>query len=388
MKTQGKCTYCLENQAGKTEHVFPKGLGGEDIFMDCVCAICNNKFSDIERELLQNSFIGFVRTAEGIEGYSKNKKYPASLKNHALFIFDEENKIVYEAFSYQGLKSGFKAQIIQINGKLYIEGPDEEDIKLLIDAFAKWAKNNLIMITNKGTNFKGVKFSFQKNEILYEEISINKAKHEIFNHLIDSNSRFKEFIEPRLFFGNDGQLLVRSKSHEDAYRFIIQLLELKNRPDVKLYGYPRVSTQNNATTINVSENFQMDKFKRAITKIMLNCLIHYYPKITYHPLLCSVKKFILGANENIQLNFTNAAINLIDNNGRKTHYVLFFQQENNLLIRMNLFGTFISTLQINDLKLFSTKGCDGILEIDYKKKKQIFSPYIQYIYKIVIDEKK
>jgi len=250
LKIQDKCTYCLENQADKTEHVFPKGLGGENIFMDCVCSGCNNKFSDIERELLQNSFIGFVRTAEGIEGYAKNKKYPASLKNHTLFIFDEENKIVYEAFSYQGLKSGFKAQIIQINGKLYIEGPDEEDIKSLINAFAMWAKENLILITDKNRNYKGVKFSFQENGILFEELVINNAKHEIFSHLIDPNSKFKEFIEPRLFFGNEGKLLIRSKSHEDAYQFIIQLLELKNKPHIKLYGYPRMPTQNNAQLFN------------------------------------------------------------------------------------------------------------------------------------------
>jgi len=128
--------------------------------------------------------------------------------------------------------------------------------------------------------------------------------------------------------------------------------------------------------------------QECLLKIMLNCLIHYYPKVTYNPLLTSVKRFILGESENIKLNFPNPPINLIDNTGRKMHYVLFFQQENSLLIRMNLFGTFISTLQINDLKLFSTKGCDGVLEIDYKNKKQIFFPYIQFIYKIVNDEKK
>ena len=91
-----KCVYCNINPVKNSDHVFPKSLGGENIYMDCVCDKCNNKFSKIERELFQKSIIGLMRSAEGVEGYSKNKRRPAPLKFPEIFQHDKEEKVVYE----------------------------------------------------------------------------------------------------------------------------------------------------------------------------------------------------------------------------------------------------------------------------------------------------
>ena len=90
------CAYCNVNPPSNSEHVFPKGLGGENIYMDCVCNHCNNEFSLIERELFQKSFVAIMRSTEGIEGYSKNKRRRAPLKFPEIFQYVEADNVVYE----------------------------------------------------------------------------------------------------------------------------------------------------------------------------------------------------------------------------------------------------------------------------------------------------
>jgi hypothetical protein len=48
------CIYCENVYEKDTEHVFPHGLGGQKLFINCVCADCNRYFSGLERELYQN----------------------------------------------------------------------------------------------------------------------------------------------------------------------------------------------------------------------------------------------------------------------------------------------------------------------------------------------
>lgn len=76
MSSQEKtCFYCTKPYSGKdNEHIFPEGLGGQRLMMDCVCRECNDKFSRIENELISKSFLSFIRVAESPASAALNKQ--------------------------------------------------------------------------------------------------------------------------------------------------------------------------------------------------------------------------------------------------------------------------------------------------------------------------
>src|SRR5688572_28277704 len=91
MDSTKKCRYCQNGyiEDGR-EHVFPKGMGGQDIFMDNVCGACNKKFSDYERALMRDSPIAFMRSVEGVEGYKRSNIPSGAFLAPILLTFDEE----------------------------------------------------------------------------------------------------------------------------------------------------------------------------------------------------------------------------------------------------------------------------------------------------------
>jgi hypothetical protein len=86
------CIYCNNEYLKNTDHVFHSGLGGENIFIDCVCLNCNNKFSNLEGHLMQKSPIGMIRVFEGVKLESKKT---LAFKAPVLIDLDEETEIVY-----------------------------------------------------------------------------------------------------------------------------------------------------------------------------------------------------------------------------------------------------------------------------------------------------
>src|SRR6218665_3844080 len=242
------CAYCEINLAGDSDHVFPKGLGGEDICMDCVCETCNNSFSKIERELLQKSPVGLMRSAEGIEGYSKNKTRPASLK-HQTFYFDEKDKIVYEVEVYNGFKSHIRPQIIKVGDNICAAVPSQEGLETLKKAFKDWRNENLIMVTKypskEGGNYEAVKFLLKENKYVAEKIELSKAelgnKKFIYYSLMNDPDEIKEYFQPRMFFNDSGKpdkLVVRSRNLEEGIQFVIDLLNSRNQ-ETKNFSYSK-----------------------------------------------------------------------------------------------------------------------------------------------------
>src|SRR6218665_2308367 len=174
MITNLKCVYCEVNQAGNTEHVFPKGLGGEGCYMNCVCKDCNNNFSKIELQLFRNSPVGLMRSAEGVKGRWDNKTRPAPLK-HPTPYFDEENKIVYEVEVYNG--------------------------------FNIWKNENLIMVTKfhqkEGKkSYEAVEFSLIENKYVDKKFESSKkltGKEVTHYSLTENDDKFKEYFQPRIY---------------------------------------------------------------------------------------------------------------------------------------------------------------------------------------------
>jgi len=331
------CVYCKTNPAGNSDHVFPKSLGGESIFMDCVCNKCNNDFSTIERELFQKSIIGLMRSYEGIEGYSKNKNRPAPLKYPEIFHCDKDYKIVYEVGLSYGFKPYIRPQFIKVADKFYGETPTKEEMRLFVDSFNNWRFKNLVMITKfpakKGDSYEAVRFSLVKNEYRFEKIELPKVKKEIIHYtLMKDNDEFKDFFEPRMFFDDSSKIIVRSRSIDEGINFVCDLLNYCNNDAASFNSF---SEKKSKDAIRVSMKFDVKKMQQALVKIGLNCLMHYYPSTKENLLLQPIIDYVRKGTP--IRTAVDKKIDLLDTR-TDIHTVLFYQLKEGLMIRSSLFG--------------------------------------------------
>lgn len=379
------CVYCEINPVGNSDHVFPKSLGGEDIYMDCVCNVCNNNFSKIERELFQKSFIGLMRSSEGVEGYSKNKKRPAPLKYPEIFQFDKEHKIVYEVGVHNGFKPYIRPQFIQVADKIYSEAPSREEIETFIKAFNDWRNKNLVMITKfparKGDNYEAVKFTLKDDKYIAEKIELSKVKKEVIHYsLMKDNDEFKEHFEPRMFFDDSDKLIVRSRKVDEGIQFVIDLLNYCNQDAANFRSY---SEKNTKDAIRISMKFDMVMMQQALVKIGLNALMHYHPEAKYNPLLKPAKDYVLKGTA--IKTAIDKKIDLLDTR-HDMHTVLFYQLKEGLMIRTSLFGGhFTYSFLIEAYNLFPRHGHFSGLEVDFKTAKQKHYPMDEYLLNRVND---
>jgi hypothetical protein len=366
-----KCVYCDINDVGFSEHVFPKSLGGEDIYMDCVCNSCNNKFSKIERELFQKSIIALMRSAEGVEGYKRNKLRPAPLKYPEIFHFDKEYKVVYEIGLFSGFKPFMRPQIIRIAGNFYIEGATNEELNLFVAVFNKWRSESLKIVTKfpikPSKKSEGVIYNPNLYKYPYEKIELDRIKNEIVHYDLSPSVNFKDYFEPRLFLDDNSKLIVRSRTVLESIEFIKDFLEYWNNPTIKFSSFP---TKNLSEPIYVSFKFNMEMMQQALVKIGLNCLMNYFPDTKYDSLLAPAKNFVMYA-KSISAGISDRMQYMdLDN---EIHYVIFLQREDGLLVRTSLFGShFIYSFLIHDLKLLNRNGQFRAVEVNYRTKIQKF----------------
>lgn len=364
-----KCAYCTINDANNSEHVFPHSLGGANEYIDCVCNECNNKFSTLERELLQKSLIGLMRSHAGIEGYKKDKVRPAPLKYPEIFFHDKVDHIVYEIGLYQGFSPFMRPQIIEVNDKFYFEGPSKDDIITYVDLYNKWRHENLVLVTQfpkkKGDDYEAVRFKEEEDGVSYQPESLKRVKKEIILYtLMKDNDEMKDDFEPRLFLDDRKKLVLRCREIEEGIDFLKRLLEYTKNP-APFGSYNQDKPEK--PQIRVSMKFDMVKMQRALVKIGLNCLMHYHPETKNDSLLDEAKAFVL--NETPIKSAIQPKVQFLDA-GNEMHYVLFYQLNEGLMVRTSLFeGQFIYTFLIEGLQLYRPGQFSGV-EVYYKTREQ------------------
>lgn len=104
------CIYCKIQYCKNTEHVFPLGLGGEDIMIDCVCDKCNNEFSKLERELYQKSPVALIRSNKGVIG-NKSRNTASAFKAPLLLCQDDVTGVAYEVGQSEKMQVYLRPQI-------------------------------------------------------------------------------------------------------------------------------------------------------------------------------------------------------------------------------------------------------------------------------------
>lgn len=360
-----KCRYCDKFYHEKdSEHVFPLGLGGQDIFMDCVCKTCNNSFSDLETELLQNSPIAFMRSVEGLSKFNA----PVQL------LLDEKLKIVIEVGQLKGIQIYPRPQLMIINDKYRVLG-DAKEIEEFSEMLKKWKEtNNLKVITEYPDESGKVSYVQFKRENDHFSINKNEAQFKITDEitirLLDKTDSNYDYLTPRLFVDDRNpkkkkkKLKIRAKSQADAIDFIKNYLnfELANKETndpVENYTYK-------TPEISVGIGFSESKVERALVKIGLNCLMYYFPNAKNEPSIDECISYVKTGSRLIQARVEEK--NNIKDSQENTHNVFFCQMDNSVDIRLSLFnGKFVYGFFIPSLCVLKPNEYSRLV-IDYNKR--------------------
>jgi hypothetical protein len=372
-----KCRYCDNDFQKDTEHVFPSGLGGEDLYMDCVCEECNNKFSSLEGELYQKSPIAFMRSVEGVK-LAKNK--PTFFKANILLHFDSVTGLVYEMGQFNEMQLFIRPQIVRLNNTFYIEGSTNEDNKVFAKKFRSWRDDNLRIITRKPktkddsiefVQLKIVAGQFTK-QILEEKI---KTKNEIVIELLLNSHELFDRLNPRLFIDDNENLKVRAKSTDEAVNFMLDFLNftILNKPLTSIGGERKIKNPE----ISVGLNFDPLKLEQALVKIGLNCLMYYIPSARDKSSLGNIVSFVKTGNPKMVAGLVQKS-NLIDA-PTDSHNIFFAQLDKSLNIRLSLFnGHFVYNFYIPDLQVLRPNEYNRLV-IKYKQRINKFEDSIEFL---------
>ncbi|SKC47153.1 hypothetical protein [Ohtaekwangia koreensis] len=375
-----KCRYCqFAYSGGAKEHVFPKGLGGPNIFMDNVCENCNRKFSHYERELMRDSPVAFMRSVEGIEGYKRSHVPAGAFLAPILLTFDDQSKIVYEVGQRYPLENFIRPQMILIKGGFYIEGDKREGLEMLGKKFAQWKRDvRIIALKIRKNDTVSLQWiEFVDNGSNYETVvqsSNTKSKDIIkIDILTDTHDLFR-YLSPRLFLNDLGELWVRARDLDDAVSFLIKLMNY-TRVRVALSSYPKTFTN---PLIYVGQNFNNLQFSQCLVKIGINCLMYYYPAFKDDESMNECISFVMTGNGKIELKGEEK--DNIKDFGEGTHSLFFQQTSYGMNVRIAFFngtgGAF--TFDVVGLKILMP-GEFNRLVVDYKSHTMEFQDRIKFL---------
>ncbi len=345
MSTLKTCIYCENIYEKDTEHVFPHGLGGQKLFINCVCEDCNRYFSGLERELYQKSFVGLLRSTEGVAGYKPKGDKRTPFKAPILLTFDQENELVYEVGQYYLMQVFLRPQIMEIEGEFYLEGDTTEGIQKFVAAVKKWRDTNLMLFANGH-----LAASFTKQEsgftVSLEDKKSNAKGCVYYSSLPDAHELFP-YMAPRLFIDDSQDLRVRAKSLPEAMEFLrIFLNRQVTKKDFNSYTNKALGK----SEIYVGFGFDGLKLEQALVKIGLNCLCHYYPEAMLSGKLTDLISYVKNGQPCINARLGKKDV-VIDSTAR-THNIFFYQQAEAFVVRISLFsGQFVFSFWINDLHL-------------------------------------
>ena len=365
-----QCRYCGNDYQsnGKGEHVFPYGLGGQNLYMDCVCNNCNNYFSSLERELLQTSLIGLMRSVEGIQGYKKYERL-APFKAQILLMPGRNKKIVYEVGQFHQMQVFVRPQIIFIETNFYLEADSDQGRVKLFEQYKKWKTDNLRMITKmpskKGDEIEYVEFKQEGNKfsstVKSEKI---KIKDEILFDLLPESHELNKVLTPTLFIDDDGKLRVRAATQEGAIEFVSNFLTATLKQLIlNSFGEDDISQP----IINVGYSFDSFKLEQSLVKIGINCLINYFPQIRDEQCLNDSISFVMKGEPLIHREVEEQKDGIIDS-CENAHTIFFYQAEDTVRVRISLFnGGFIFAFYVPQLKILNP-GQYNRLVINYQER--------------------
>lgn len=338
MNATKTCRYC-HNEYIKDgrEHVFPKGMGGQNIFMDNVCSDCNRKFSDYERALMRDSPIAFMRSIEGVEGYRRSGNPSGAFTAPILLSFDPKTKVVYEVGQRYPLQNFVRPQVILINDAFYIEGENASGLQRLVKKFNDWKRDvRCIVVKTWSNNIATLQWvEFVDTGAKYEQVTLQnvatksgaikidllRADYELFAHL-----------SPRLFLNDLGELRIRARSVDEARSFLAELMNY-TRQRLSMDSY---SKDFDHPVIYVGQSFDNLQFSQGLIKVGLNCLMHYYPSIKNSDALNECITFVMTGKGGMSITLEQR--DGIKDSTEGAHNIFFQQTTHGMNIRISFFN--------------------------------------------------
>lgn len=331
-----KCRYCgKEYVKDGREHVFPKGMGGEDIFMDNVCNECNSKFSEFERELMRDSPIGLMRSVEGIEVYRKSGKPAGVFEAPIMFSFDEKTKCVYEIGQRYPLQNFVRPQILLIDGKFFSESENADTFQKLVKHFNHWKKEIRFavvkIISNNASELQWIEFVDTENQ--FENITRENSspvKDSIKIDILRSDYELFAHLSPRLFLNDREELKIRARSIEEAVKFLSALMN-HTREQVFIERYNKDGFKH--PIIYVGQSFDSREFSQGLVKIAINCLMYYYPAIKNSQSLDQAIEYVMTGKGDMV--FSHEGKDNIKDSTPDSHNLFFQQSPRGMYVRVS-----------------------------------------------------
>jgi hypothetical protein len=318
------------------------------------------------------------RSLQGLDGKKPSKNKPAKFKAERLLVQDKTSSILYEIGQFSKMNIYLRPQVLLVNGKFFIEGDDNDDIQTFVKKFHDWRSvNSCLVFSNdikRGAVKKYLKIvedqgQFTANTIL-EDL---KIKDEILIDIFPETDKLFHYLTPRIYWDDNQSkpiLRVRAKTADEAISFIISLLIIKE----EIFSNPDKDIDD--SYINVSMSFSISMFERAIVKIVLNCLMHYYPESKDYQELEPLLKYVKygGTNRGIQFRDKNKFLDLEGSN----HIISFYQTNDALHVRINLFsGSFVFGFFIPGIQLMPFRTYSRII-VDYQKRTHTFQDKVSF----------
>ncbi|MVT39385.1 hypothetical protein GO495_02200 [Chitinophaga oryziterrae] len=368
------CIYCRLRPAGNSEHVFPKGLGGQDIYMSNICDFCNNYFSGLEGELFRNSPIALMRSSENVSGYGGKKLREGALTFPEMFQYVEADNVIYEIGVVQSTRGYTRPQLIQIQGDIYAEGANQGEMTKFITAIEKWRQNCGIVVTyvseDKPPTLGIVTFKLIDGRYISEIGTAPKVKDGISLILLQPGHEYWEAFEPRLFFSEEQRLVLRSRSKQEALKFLWRLLDGFTKDKMYIKSFSGKGTKDR---LKLTMKVNVEKMQQALVKIGLNALLFYYPTSSKSPMIDPAIEYVMkgGTTSGLKMAF-GTPMEMLDT-GECKHLIVFTQLEGYTQVRVSLFtGGFIFEFYLDNLIISDQKSHSAILLVDYKNRRQKF----------------
>jgi len=362
------CIYCNNEFDKATEHVFPKGFGGEDVYVDFVCQNCNSEFSVLERDLLQNSILALPRSIEGIKGY--NNKY-AFFKPEGLFTLDQANGITIEIGQHDKMEIFYRPQISELNNEFFITGDSDENLRKFNKKIQKWLDiDTLLIVKFLKDEHKNIKYyDIKEDKIVTSPVSTKNA---IIFRQYKNKSDLYDYMQPRVFMTDDRSLFLRARTEHEAIEFIKRFIShVKSKKP-----FSDVSSKIKDNSVNyVEQSFDGANVERAIVKICLNSLLHYFPQTPINDSIKRIIGYVNNGKSSIQKQLWEK--NLIIDNQDKTHNIFFSQLNNAFSIRFSMFnGLLILGVTIPEISIFDI-GDYYRLVVDYNRRKNTLESFTE-----------
>ncbi|MFM0376702.1 hypothetical protein PQQ72_06770 [Paraburkholderia strydomiana] len=301
------CIYCEQVRPFTDEHLFPKGLGGDDrrfMLKEMVCGHCNTVvFSKLEASFMRNSPVAIARIfMQKIKGSGSDAVIPR-FDIRSTTVMSPDHGEVEAEMQAEGV-AVILPQLLFLSGdKCAITGSDESVVPSFLQKLRHHLGDAASLVqkvtSSDGASFDVTTYGYQGGEYIEEHSYIAPKPPSVCiwrEHfpVIDHNQRPSR--HPTLYRRSAGQIVLRSHQNSDIRHLLTvaraAIEAIEHAPP------PKGSDIENPSML-FSLSMDMDAFGRVLTKIGLNLVAHSFGEgYIRHSAFDSTKAALLGHAQN------------------------------------------------------------------------------------------